>query len=173
MLLLFYNMQKLILFIAILIFSSEFIYSQRTSTISGEATANLIYPISLKAGMGDLDFGEIILTGVPIVKSIKPKAGKEFIIQGQKGRSVTVYYNKVPLDNYEWASKFNSKFGRLEFYPNVILENNRRLKSGDNINLKTVGSLGEARIYVGGEIKINATQPIGDYRGLFIVSVAY
>ena len=165
-------MQKLILFIVI-IFLSEFIYSQNTSTISGEATANLIYPISLKAGMGDLDFGEIILTGLPIVKSIKPKAGKEFIIQGQKGRSVTVYYNKVSLDNYEWASKYNGKFGRLIFYPNVILENNRQIKSGDNINLKTTGSLGEARIYVGGKIKINATQPIGNYKGLFIISVAY
>jgi len=166
-------MQKLILFITILIFATEFTYSQKISSISSEATANLIFPISLKAGTGDLDFGEIILTGLPIIETIKPKFGKEFIIQGQKGRNVTVYYNKVRLDNYEWASKFNGKFGKLKFYPDVILSNNRQLKNGDNIRLKTVGAIGEARIFVGGKIKINATQPIGNYRGLFIVSVAY
>jgi hypothetical protein len=166
-------MQKQILFILFLIITSRVIYSQNISSISADATANLIYPISLQAGAGDLDFGEIILTGLPIVESIKPKVGKEFIIQGQKGRSITIYYKKVPLDNYEWALKFNGKFGRLVFYPEVVLYNNRKLNSGDNIFLKTTGAIGEARIYVGGKIKISATQPIGNYRGLFIISVAY
>lgn len=165
-------MQKQILLISILIFTTGFLYSQKTSSVSAEATANLIYPISLKAGAGDLDFGEIILTGLPIIESIKPRRGKEFIIQGQKGRSVTVYYKKVLLNNYEWALKFNGKFGRLVFYPNVVLGNNK-FHNGNNVLLKTVGSIGETRIYVGGKIKIRATQPIGNYRGLFIISVAY
>ncbi len=165
-------MQKLF-YLIIIIFSSGINYSQTTSFVSADASANLIYPISLKAGTGDLDFGEIILTGLPINEVRKPKDGKEFIIQGQKGRSVIVYFSNVVLNNYESASELNSKFGRLRFLPNVITDNNRKLQSGDSIILKANGAIGERKIYVGGKIKIRAKQPIGNYRGLFVISVAY
>ncbi len=164
---------KKLLFAIIIIFISGFNYSQTTSFINAEASANLIYPISLKAGAGDLDFGEIILTGLPILEIRKPKNGKEFIIQGQKGRNVTVYFSNVILNNYEWAARFNGKFGRLKFISDVISADNKQLRSGSSIILKSNGTIGEQKIYVGGKIKIRAKQPIGSYRGLFVISVAY
>ncbi len=166
-------MQKPFLFILFLLIIPCNIFGQKLTTTSGGITANLIYPISLKSGAGNLDFGEIILTGLPIIEKIKPKAGKEFIIQGQKGRSVTVYYKNVSLFNYEWASKFGGKFGRLKFFPKVVNYNNKMIRNGESIFLKANGSIGEAKIYVGGKIKIRANQPIGVYRGSFVISVAY
>lgn len=165
-------MQK-ILFIILLSLPSYNLFSQVNSSASGQATANLIVPLSIESGVGDLDFGEIILTGLPITETISPPNGKEFIVTGQKGRMVTIMFTDVKLNNSQWLNNKKLVYGELEFKPNMITEEGAIVASGKSILLKPNNLIGEIKLYVGGSINIEATQSVGDYEGLFAISVAY
>jgi len=165
-------MQK-ILFVILLCFPFYNLFSQGNSSSSARATANLIVPLSIKAGKGDLDFGEIILTGLPIAETILPPNGKEFIVSGQKGRLVTVMFDKVKLNNSRWLNNTKSVYGELYFIPKMLTSDGVAISSGKSILLKPNNLIGEVKLFVGGTINIEATQTIGDYEGLFTISVAY
>lgn len=149
------------------------INAQQAGYISGSASANLILPLSVEAKSGDLDFGNIIVSGSNYLAKILPTMGKQFIVTGHPGRNITVRFNSVELTNYEWASKYNGKLDKLTFIPKVELKNTQQISDGTNIPLVKNGQKGELQIFVGGEINIKPKQEVGDYIGLFILSVTY
>ncbi|MBK8947014.1 MAG: DUF4402 domain-containing protein [Ignavibacteriae bacterium] len=161
------------LFIVIIILLTKSFFAQQSGYISGNATANLIQPLSIKSGSGELDFGEIILTGSTFTERIKPNLGKQFIVTGHPGKNVTIRFSSVQLTNYEWVSKYGGKLGTLTFIPTLEAKNAKQIFDGISLPLIQNGLIGELQIYVGGEITINPKQEIGDYVGLFILSVTY
>ncbi len=166
-------MLKEIKILFILLLLSTLIYAQDTGYLSGSAAVNLVMPLSIESGAGDLDFGEILVTSSTSKETIKPRNGKEFIVKGEAKRNVSVVFNNVELTNLAWLSGRNGTPGYLTFIPDVILGNNKKVKSGDNVLLNQVGLSGETRIFVGGSITVKKNQPVGDYEGLFVISVAY
>ncbi len=159
----------------IFIFSVSFsvsLYAQFTN-VTGKAFVNLIAPLSITAVSGDLDFGEIILTGSAQTKKIPPRAGELFLITGHPSKYVTISFNNVQLDNYQWALATGGKTGKMIFKPKVILNNGKVIKSGDSEKLIKNGGLGKLNVWVGGKIRIKRNQPQGDYIGLFVISVSY
>ncbi len=164
---------KNILFVLLICFPFQKILSQENTSTSGEASVNLIVPLSIKSSIGDLDFGEIILTGLPIVETILPRNGKKFVITGQLGRIVTIIFNDVVLDNSQSSLNLNGTFGELFFQPTIITSDRVAISNGRSIFLKPDGLIGKIELLVGGSINIDEDQPIGDYEGLFTLSVAY
>lgn len=140
---------------------------------SGSATANLLMPLSIEAGNGDLDFGEIIISDSPRREVLNPTNGKEFIVKGEANRSVTVIFDNVELNNYEWISLTGGESGNLEFIPDVRVNNSQFINSGEEVILDKIGLIGELKLNVGGSIDIQSKQPSGEYKGLFIISVTY
>lgn len=163
--------ENYILFILILL--SSLIYGQENGYQAGSASVNLMMPLSIESGAGDLDFGDFLVTSSTSKETIQPKNGKEFIVKGEAKRNISVIFNDVELTNLVWLSGNNGSPGSLTFIPNVILENNKKVKSGDNVVLNQVGLIGEIRIMVGGSITIRKNQPVGEYEGLFVISVTY
>ncbi len=158
------------LFCFFLVFHS--LFAQVTST-SARGFANLIVPLSITPLSGDLDFGEIILTGTPITETIPPKDGKIFEVVGHPNRFVSITFDNVQLDNSQWIMAYGGDLGTIIFVPDVELENGTKVNSGDSYRLVREGILGKLRILVGGSIDIAYNQPPGDYRGLFVISVSY
>ena len=148
-------------------------FAQQTGYVSGEASVNLIVPLSVQAGEGDLDFGEIIVTGSAFTEKIEPFSGKKFTVVGHPGRNVTIRFNSVELTNYQLASHNDGKFGTLTFIPEVITENSQTVTDGTTFPLLKSGLVGKLQLYVGGSIPIDPKQQIGNYEGLFVLSVAY
>ncbi len=148
-------------------------YAQSIGYQTGTASANLILPLSIETGIGDLDFGEIIVNGTSSRERILPKNGKEFIVKGEASRNITVIFNDVELTNHLWLSNNSGENGKLVFVPDVVLENSQSVESGDNVILKPNGLIGEVKFHVGGIIDVDATQPLGDYEGVFVISVFY
>jgi len=165
-------MPKLIFSLSFLIYFQFTSYAQQ-GYISGSSSVNLIMPLSIKAGNGDLDFGEIFVTGAQSIEKINPKNGKEFIVIGNPGRHVSVVFGNVELNNYQWASIFGGELSILNFSPQVITQNLSIVTSGENLVLLQNGLIGEVKLFVGGSITIQPNQPIGDYEGLFVLSVSY
>ena len=161
-----------IFIIIITIFASN-IFAQQPGYISGEASVNLVVPLSVKSGAGDLDFGDILVTNSSFTETISPKKGKEFLVVGQPGRNVTIRFNSVELTNYQWASLNNGEMGQLKFIPNVVLQNSKKVIDGSAFPLNKKGLIGELILQVGGAITVNPKQPIGNYEGLFVLSVTY
>lgn len=152
---------------------SQLLIAQQPGYQSGTATVNLIMPLSIEAGNGDLDFGAIIYTGSPSTEVITPQNGKTFIVKGHIGRNISVVFNDVELTNYQWASNNSSELGTLRFIPEVMVENSSIISSGENLILQPQGLIGELKLNVGGSINLDANQPFGDYKGLFVISVSY
>lgn len=73
-------MQKVI-YIVIIVFISKFSFAQSNGYTTANASVNLIMPLSIEAGSGDLDFGEIILTGSELSEKLNPKNGQEFLTE--------------------------------------------------------------------------------------------
>jgi len=147
--------------------------AQNSGYQSGSASANLVMPLSIETGSGMLDFGDILVLPGGSTEIINPLSGKEFIVKGEAHRNVTVVFNDVELTNNLWLTNNNSKSGSLTFIPNVIQENSNVIRSGENVSLNPNGLIGELKFNVGGTIDIRANQPIGDYEGIFIISVSY
>lgn len=140
---------------------------------SGSAAVTLLMPLSIEAGNGDLDFGDIIISDSPHHEILNPTNGKEFIVKGEANRSVTVIFDNAELNNYEWSSLTGSESGNLEFIPDVRVNNSQSVNSGEAIILDKNGLVGELKLNVGGSIEIKSKQPSGEYKGIFIISVTY
>jgi hypothetical protein len=137
------------------------------------ATAYLVVPLSITASVGDLDFGEIILTGSPTSINITPRDGKLFVVTGHPNRNVTFTFNNVTLDNNAWASTSGGNVDNLTFIPSVQLDDGTLLNNGDSKQLILDGNIGKLNVWVGGRIDISATQEVGDYIGQFTLIVNY
>lgn len=157
----------------LLLFISSSIFGQNSGYQSGSASANLILPLSIETGAGDLDFGDILITGATQKKSISPRNGQQFIVRGQSNRNISVVFSQVELNNFLWVSNNSAESATLNFSPEVQLQNSNDIKSGENLILAPNGLIGEVIFNVGGSIEIEANQPEGDYEGIFVISVSY
>lgn len=118
---------------------------------------------------GDLDFGEIILTGSTFTESIDPLNGKRFVITGHPDRNISIVFNPIALVN-------NSPYypdETLLFSPEVKQSGGGIIASGDTKILISNGSTGELELWVGGSISIASDQAQGDYVGTFTITVSY
>ena len=158
-------------FILVIIISS-FALGQVTSA-DAVVTVNMLSPLSIAAGSGNLDFGEIVLAGSQVTKTIQPVDGQVFNITGQPNLHITITYNSVTLTNSQWASIYGGAIGNIAFVPNVETSNFRKVTSGKNYKLSNKGTIGTLDILVGGTITVAANQPQGDYTGLFTITVSY
>jgi len=167
-------MKKICYIFITLILSVTSIYSQTVfSSQSASATALLVVPLSIIATQGDLDFGEIILSGTSTIQRMAPQDGKLFVVSGHPNRNVTFTFNSVTMDNIIWVATGTGDVDNLEFVPDVELNNGTRVKNGDSHTLRLIKGIGQLDIWVGGAIKISATQKNGDYTGRFTLSVTY
>lgn len=165
-------MNKLPFYIIFFMMISSYSFSQSTSQ-NANASIFLLAPISITPSVGDLDFGEIILTGSSFTEIIAPSGGKLFVVEGTAGRSVSIFFNSIVIDNVAWVSTFGGTADNITFTPDVELDDGTNVNSGDSHPLEDVSGLGELNLWVGGSIFIAANQAHGDYTGLFTVTVSY
>jgi len=167
-------MKKLFLISLIILSATPAIFSQTVfESQNAEAYANLIVALSVTPTSGDLDFGEIILTGSPYSPAIGPKSGKLFVVNGHPARNITVTFNDIILDNNLWVAATGGAPGLLTFTPDVELDDATNVTSGSSHTLVLTGGVGEILFWVGGSISIAGTQAHGDYLGLFTLDVSY
>ncbi len=162
-----------LLFVVILCCVFSFGAIGQTASTTASGSVNVILPISITSTGGNLDFGEILLTGSTVVYQILPMQGQYFQIMGHPGRSVSIIFNQVNLSNAIWVGLNGGTVGNLIFTPAVVNSQNQTITSGNFYPLIINGSTGILDIRVGGSMSVSANQPHGDYVGTFTVSVSY
>lgn len=170
--------KNLLILLFIIFFSSAIIYAQSGSA-SATVTANVITPITIIT-TGSIDFGDIVVMPSPYEVSKSPGEGSRHEVQGNPNSSVTVSFNSVTLDNYNWVLTHGGTNGTLTFIPEVRhtgsdpnYTNPIIVTSGGVYTLMNVGGIGKLYLWVGGSINIQANQPVGYYTGTFTINVAY
>jgi len=155
------------------------VFPQTVST-TGNASVNLIRPLSITSLSGEINFGEIILTGAPTVQTLSPQQGRVFRVEGQPSRFTTVTFNSVNLSNSVWVITNGGSIGSLVFTPLVVhtaasasYENPVIVVSGNSYSLVSSAGTGLLYLWVGGNINIASSQPQGDYTGTFNITVSY
>jgi len=167
-------MKKLLIILLVILSATPAFFSQTVfESQNAEAFANLIVPLSVTPTSGDLDFGEIILTGSPSTPAIGPTSGKLFVVNGHPNRLITVTFNNIILDNNVWVAATGGTPGLLTFTPDVELDEGSSVISNSSHMLVLTGGVGELLFWVGGGISIAGNQAHGDYLGLFTLDVSY
>jgi len=162
-----------LIFVVILCFAFSFGAIGQTASNTASGSVNIILPISITSLGGNLDFGEILLTGSSTVYQLLPAQGQYFQIMGHPGRSVSLIFNQVDLSNAIWVTLYGGTVGNFIFTPVVIDSQNEPIVSGNFYPLINNGSTGILDVMVGGSISVSANQPQGDYVGTFTISVSY
>jgi hypothetical protein len=162
--------QLLIVFLFITLFVTG---NSQTASTTASGRVNAVQPLSITSTGGALNFGDIILTGSITNYQITPALGQQFRITGNPGRSVSITFNQISLSNSVWVSLNGGTVGSLTFTPTVVNSLNNPITSGNFYALVTSGAVAILDIMVGGSITVNSTQPHGDYKGIFTVSVSY
>ena len=162
-----------LIFVVILSYAFSFGAICQTASNTASGSVNIILPISITSLGGNLDFGEILLTGSSTVYQLLPAQGQYFQIMGHPGRSISIIFNQVDLSNAIWVSMNGGTVGNLIFNPVVINNQNEPIISGNFYPLINNGSMGILDVRVGGSISVSANQPHGDYIGTFTISVSY
>jgi len=170
---------KIFLIWIFIVFLRSNLISQTIST-QGSASANLIKPLSISSFSGEINFGEIILTGSSFIQNLSPQQGKIFRVEGHPNRLTSITFNSITLSNAVWVTINGGSLGSLSFSPNVVhtgasagYENPVIVYSGNSFQLVNSGGTGLLYLWVGGSININSSQPQGDYTGTFNITVSY
>jgi hypothetical protein len=163
------NYILLIFLLAITTIKSQSAFASQNAS----ATAYLVVPLSITSTLGDLDFGEVLLSNSDMKVRVKPFDGKLFVVNGHPNRVVTFTFNSVVMDNANWAASTGGVVGQLNFTPIIRLDDRTRVRNGDTHTLPLKNGVGELDVWVGGTIKISANQATGDYTGRFTLSVSY
>lgn len=162
-----------LIFVVILYFAFSFDAISQTASNTASGSVNIILPISITSIGGNLDFGEILLTGSSTVYQLLPAQGQYFQIMGHPGYSVSITFSQVDMSNAIWVSLYGGTVGNLIFTPVVVDSQNEPIVSGNFYPLTNNGSTGTLDVMVGGSINVSAIQPHGDYVGIFTISVSY
>ncbi len=156
------------------------IYGQSSASATANVLASLKKGLSITNKTGDLNFGNIVLTGSAATPLITPDAGVQFEVVGHPGKTVTVTYSSVSLINDAWVTSNGGTNDNLVFTPDVDETSNNstytganNVTSGNTIPLANNGGLGYLYLWLGGSIAIKANQEQGDYVGTFTMNVAY
>ena len=165
------------LFAVVLTFS---VFAQTTANSSATVTASLIKGLSISQVGGNLDFGEIMLTGSAQTPAIAPNNGASFEVIGHPGKNVTITFGTVSLTNDVWVTTNGGTNGSLQFTPSVTQTGSSSsytgpsaVTSGNVVPLVSVSGDGNLYVWVGGSLAIGSSQAQGDYTGTFTLSVAY
>jgi hypothetical protein len=156
------------------------IFAQSSANATANVSASLKHGLSITNVGGDIDFGEIILTGSAQNPSITPGSGTSFLVTGQPNSSVTVTFADVTLDNNAWVTTNGGTNGTMTFTSAMeetgtssTYTGANAITSGSSQTLTNVSGLGTLYLWLDGSLSIAANQPNGDYTGTFTVTVAY
>lgn len=159
---------------------STSLFAQASASATAQVLAQLKRGLSITNSTGNLNFGEIILTGSPQTPVIGPGSGVRFDVTGHPNKDITITFAGVTLDNYAWVIANGGTDGTLAFTPDVsetgssqTYTNPNVVTSGDVVPLVNVTGTGYLYLWLGGSLAIAANQPYGDYTGTFTMSVAY
>lgn len=169
--------------IIVSLFLMSSVFAQNSSSADANVTASLKKGLSITNNTGDLNFGEIVLTGSadnPSIAPGNPSAGVKFEVIGHPGKTVAVTFSAVTLTNNAWVSTNGGNNDNLVFTPvvdetqgNSTYGGANNVTSGNSIALTNNGGLGYLYLWLGGSIAIKANQEQGDYVGTFTMNVAY
>jgi hypothetical protein len=159
---------------------SSAIFAQSSANASATVTANLKKGLSISNATGNLDFGEIILTGAAQTPSIAQASGVRFDVIGHPNKDVTVTFSGLNLNNDAWVTSNGGTNGTLAFTPSVDHTGNSStytpgtvVTSGNAVTLVNTTGNGRLYLWLGGSLAVGASQPHGDYTGSFTMNVAY
>jgi hypothetical protein len=154
--------------------------AQSSANASATVTANLKKGLSISNFTGDLDFGEIILTGSAQTPSKNPSDGVRFDVTGHPNKNITITFSGLNLNNDAWVIANGGTNGTLAFTPSVEHTGNSStyvtgtaVTSGQTVTLVNTTGNGRLYLWLGGSLAVGASQPHGDYTGSFTMNVAY
>ncbi len=158
-------------YLLVLIFSSVTIFAQSSANASTTVKIQLKKGLTISNLNGDLDFGEVILTGNAQTETITPDAGVKFEVTGHPSKSVMVsYVADILTDGGSNTLTFNPDFKHTLADPTYTSPAD--VTSGNSYLLTPSGGVGKLFLWLGGSIEVtNATE--ADYTGAFTVTVAY
>lgn len=138
-------------------------------------------PLIINKKAGTLDFGVIFSTTNTQTLTKSPETGVLFEVKGiVRERIIVNYSNNIVLDNSEYVALNGGNISNITFRSNVqhtssnsSYVNPKKLRDGGRIRLGNDNGIGKLYIWVGGDLEIQASQPIGDYKGSFNITVAY
>ncbi len=166
--------------ISLLFFFGANLFAQSSASATAEVKAQLKKGLSIQNLDGDLDFGEIILTGSATTQTIAPNSGVRFLVTGHPGKNVTVSFSNINLTNDAWVAANGGNNDVLPFTADVdetgsssTYTNANNVNSGDQVALVNNSGVGNLYLWLGGSIAISADQEQGDYTGTFTMTVAY
>lgn len=172
-------MKTLLTFLFATVFTFS-VFAQSTANSSATVTASLIKGLSISQVGGNLDFGEIMLTGSVQTPTIASNNGASFKVIGHPGKSITVTFGTVSLTNDAWVTANGGTNASLLFTPSVSQTGSSSsytgpsaVTSGNVVPLVNVSGDGNLYVWVGGSLAIASSQAQGDYTGTFTLSVAY
>ncbi|MEG8947909.1 DUF4402 domain-containing protein [Rosettibacter firmus] len=160
-------MKKLAKLLAILAFFFT-VTTNYAQSASVQVSANILAALSIQHISGNLDFGNIVVTGSPQTPTKTPDNGALFEVTGNNNTPVTVTFNNVTLSN--------GGSGSMTFTPDVEHTTSSSYSGATPIssgNQVTLTSGGKAWLWVGGSLAVAADQEPGSYSGTFTISVAY
>lgn len=159
---------------------STIVNSQVKKNAQVNVQISLVKGLNLHTVQGDLNFGEIVQTGVSSNLIKTPGKGLVLEVNGSPGKDVFVNYGNVTLDNENWTKGTGGIKGLMTFSP--IIEHTKAnntysqaipISSGNAYTLRESSGNGLLYLWIGGEIEVAQFQPSGDYEGQFNVTVAY
>ncbi len=166
--------------VSLMFFLGANLFAQSNASANAEVKVQLKKGLAIQNLDGDLDFGEIVLTGSAVNQTITPDNGVRFLVTGHPGKDVTVTFSDVTLTNNAWVSANGGNNDVLQFTANVdetggnsTYTSANNVNSGDIIPLVNNSGVGNLYLWLGGTIAIRADQEQGDYTGTFTMTVAY
>jgi len=154
--------------------------AQSSANASATVTATLKKGLSISNFTGDLDFGQIILTGSAQTPTKNPDDGIRFDVTGHPQKNINITFAGIDLTNSAWVTEKGGTNGTIAFTPSVHHTGNSStytagtvVTSGGTVELVNTSGNGKLYLWLGGSIAIGASQPHGDYTGSFTMNVAY
>ena len=167
--------------IIVSLFLMSSVFAQSSASANANVLASLKKGLSITNNTGDLNFGDIVLTGSAATPSITPGTGVQFEVVGHPGKSVAVTFANVTLNNDAWVIGNGGTNDNIIFTPNVDQTGSsssyssgaNNVTSGSSIALVNDTGIGYLYLWLGGSIAVKANQEPGDYVGTFTMNVAY
>lgn len=155
-------------------------FAQNQSMASAAINATLVKGLNINLVNGDLDFGEVVQSGISTKVTKTPDKGIYLKVNGHPGHDVVIDYNNTLLSNKPWSDSYGGMEGNLLFQPEVEYSNSEPdylhanpVIGGNSYTLSNSIDKASLHLWIGGEIDIPQDQPDGDYSGQFSVTVSY
>jgi hypothetical protein len=163
----------------VLVFSS-YTSAQNHSLANAPIKVTIIKGLNINLVNGDLDFGELVQSGISTKVTKTPDKGIYLEVNGHPGHDVVIDYNNTTLSNKPWSDSYGGTEGNLLFQPDVEYSNSEPdylhtnpVVGGNSYSLSNSIDKTNLHLWIGGEIDIPQNQPSGDYSGHFVVTVSY